>query len=453
MENTPEKSQSKSKELNLQELLKTESKNHQFLPKRAQGNKREKNYKLKAALFIISGIISIYPKFLMVGESDTMEQLYPNKNYSFYVFIPTYISIPPAMILVKILAKVRFSMAAKLYSSVILSVLIFNFVPLIAIYFNDGYNVNNANNGDNSLYSGVKENRGNGSYSESDTTPKSYFWMLFSFSLMHVFCLMYQSYFNAILSIYDSKWTGLYYTFQAVGNLIVMLEKSIAFALDFSPKNDLFLTFGTYSFFCFLTLALYYKLSHTEDYRTQFSRKLVLTEQMKVDYTTAWKEIKSDGYGIFWTMFLTFLIFPGVLFSSMPPSLFSQKEYILYMNIIASIFDVTARPFAIKKFAKAIVKFSLYIMLVIAIYSLYSYFTDLYAEVEGTIYLNFVFMAFLFMRASISVSFFFINSNRKANEVTKEAIGSIMTNALHVGIAAGNLSSNLVLLIKEYYFE
>lgn len=438
-----------------------------YIPLKSSSETQEKELKPPSRttlifLFSLSGLISIYPKYIMVAETDIMEKIYKDFDYSFYVLIPTYASIPPAFYLVKLFSAMKLRINTKINISLFLSCLFFTISPLVTLYF-DKINL---------------------------TIFQSYLLNLLGFYFCYVFCLVYQAYFTAILTLYDSGWTSFYFTFQALGYFVVVIQKGISFYFTFPFFYDFFFVWGFFFLFVLGSGIAFHILSKNEKFKHEYvneekkgilelievsskdirsivkskRRKLSKEEfeelrntvknkekEQKIKYRKAWELVKSDAYGILISMTLFTVVFPGVFFSSPTPSLFGVQKYILIMNVIVSLFDVIFRPISAKKYAKALIKFSYLPMFLIAVISIYFFMTDFMMKFEGVVYLYFVFVAFLVGRTSISIGYYMINSGKKCKEGEQEAVGSIMTNILHVGIALGNLSSTLMLFVKKIW--
>jgi hypothetical protein len=72
--------------------------------------------------------------------------------------------------------------------------------------------------------------------------------------------------------------------------------------------------FGYSSVVIILVGFFFLKISRTSTYSRSF-----LTEESKnsvMDYGQGWGVVKGDAIGLFFTMFLTFVVFPGMYFSS-----------------------------------------------------------------------------------------------------------------------------------------
>lgn len=402
------------------------------------------NNKLKFLLFISAGMISLYPKYIMMAESALMEEIFPREEYSFYILIPTYLAIPPSMWIIKLLSKTKMTVTTKLVISLILALILFLGCPYYALK-------------EKELYS-----------EEYETSEWNFYLMLLSFFLMYIFCIIYQSYFTAVMSVYHPKWTNCYFIAMAGGNLFLMAQKTFAFYFNLSVFQDFFFIWGVYCVLVLFVIFLLLKISRTGFYKDNFhifDNETIFKEgeeipegyqkedrRRKVNYQQCWKVIKGDAIGILITMMLCFTIFPGMVFSSLPVSVMSAEKYILILNIIAAVFDFIMRPVAVKSYARALVMSSFYIGAIVALVTVYFFMVDFQVENEGVIYLNFVIVAFILSRTSVAINYFMINSNKKANNETMEGIASIMTNMTQFGVCFGNVLSNLFLLVKDEFF-
>lgn len=356
------------------------------------------------------------------------------------------------MILTKLLSKTPFNIIKKLITSLILAAGIFLFVPFFALKERDTILKNPV------------------------STKTNFYFILAAFFFQYMFCLIYQSYFTAIMASYNPKYTSYYFTFQALSNIIIMTQKSFSYSVKFNVESDFVLIWGSYTLLIFIAIFLTLKLTRTKKMRdvlnldkqnsrsieeklnapkksTIISRENSTEVKGNFNYGKAWKIVKGDALGIFFTMMFCFSVFPGVLFSLPPATLFTLEEYILILNIIAAVFDLFFRPLAVKSYAKSLVYTSFFLAVFIIGFCIFNFMYEFQNQNEGVVYLIFVLLAFLIFRTSISVSFFMVNSSKKDLGDQGEGVASIMTNALHIGLAVGNIISNMVLVIKDSYVE
>ena len=387
--------------------------------------KKKRSEKLtKQLVFGLAGLLSIYPYFMMIAEADIMDQIFANKNYNFFVLIPTYVSIPAALFTTKLFSECNIHMTTKVLLSLFLNIAFFGMVPAISL-----------------LLDGSK--------------MQVYLLMLFSYFLCYIFSLMFQGYLMTVLSVYDSKWTALFVTTQALANIVVIGEKSLIVSLGVGFAIDFAVVWGTYVLLCAIMAFFFLKLTRTRFYQFSFTkvRASMREIQSAVKFVDSLKLIKDDVIGMLITMGGCFVIFPGIFFSFDASMRFSQQQYILFLNILAAFFDFIFRPFGNKKWTRSVVKCSAPVLVIVIIYVIYLYLTDQTQKNPDLVYLIFVLISFTVGRTSLSKSYYMIHSNQLATSDTKEGVGSIMINSLQLGMAIGNLSSNGILFLKSYLFK
>ena len=381
-------------------------------------------------VFVFAGLLSIFLKYLMIGESGIMTSIYKGFDYNFYFLVPSYLCIPPAYLITKLLAKARVHMTKKAYMAVIGMTISFIGVPLIALLL--------------------------------PSTEEYFILLLVCFWVTFVFNAMYQAFFLSIASVYHPFWTEIFCIFQPTANLLVVVLKNISFWLKLSYAQDFTMLWSVYVLSNLFLLYFFFKLSKTEQYLASFDLGEKKEDgedgddegtqkETKVDYRAAWVVIKWEAIGLFFTMFLSFVIYPGVFFSSWPITLFSIRKYILIMNTSSSICDVLGRILSRSLFAKLFIKNSFGLIVVIDIFVIYVYLAEVNIYHEGIVYTMFVLICFCVLRASMGVSCYFKAANEKAGDKNREAVGSMMTNLLLGGIAIGNMVSDSLPTLKQLF--
>ena len=378
----------------------------------------------KQLVFGLAGLLSIYPYYMMIAEADIMDQIYPNKNYNFFVLIPTYVSIPAALFTTKLFSECNIHMTTKVLLSLLLNILFFGMVPVISLLM-DG------------------------------TTMQVYFLMLFCFFLSYIFNLMFQGYLLTVLSIYDSKWTTLFVTTQAIANIVVISEKSLVVSLNQGFVVDFVLVWGTYVLLCIIMAFFFLRLTRTRFYKFSFTkaRASMRAMQSAVKFADSVKLVRNDIIGMLFSMAGCFIIFPGIFFSFDASPSFPQQQFILFLNILAAFFDFIFRPFGNKKWTRSAVKCTSPVLLVVIVYVIYLYLTDQAQNNPNLVFLIFGLISFTVGRTSLAKCYYTIHSSQMATSDTKEGVGAIMINALQLGVAIGNLSSNGILFMKSYLFK
>lgn len=123
--------------------------------------------------------------------------------------------------------------------------------------------------------------------------------------------------------------------------------------------------------------------------------------------------------------------------------------FILYLNFGSAFFDYFGRFFTFKKYTKYVVNSSMITHALMNIAIIYIYFSDLTTYHEGFAMLMFPFMGFSLFRTAMSIGHYMIQSGIKADETNRQAIGSLMSNLLVLGIFAGNVVAITLSQVKQ----
>lgn len=116
-------------------------------------------------------------------------------------------------------------------------------------------------------------------------------------------------------------------------------------------------------------------------------------------------------------------------------------RYIVVLNSISALFDWFGRFFAFKAYTKSWVYVTFGVTFFIDVFMIFLYFNDWNLTHEGITYLSMPFVAFILFRTAFSITYYMIQTNIKADDTNRDAIGSIMSNILVFGICCGNLFS------------
>ena len=390
----------------------------------------------KIGTFALSGFLSLYSKYLMINQAGTFNELYSGMDYNFYVLVPMYVCVPIALLAIKIISNFSFGVKFKILISTIGMAVSFSFVPLIALY--------------------------------KPHTPWYFFLVLAVMFVTFTFATMYQGYFMALASIYNPYYTNLFCLFQPGSNLFIIGLEYISLFLGFDTKRE-FLLYWVVNLVLSLSLCVVFwvlvdadGLVYKYDGRGFAKGSIDIpgpsdvrndslggdqapqesNQQEKVDYFVVWPKIKIEALGMFFTMFMYFLISPGVFFSLPPPTLFTQKKFIFILSNINAVFDVIGRLAAYSRYTGAFIKTSFVTMAACCLFLVYCYMVRLNEVFDGLAYVVFVLMVFGIFRTSLGVSFYLGETTRKANKRDKESIGSLMSSMIMFGIAAGNFVSD-----------
>ena len=380
---------------------------------------------LKTIIFCLSGLISIYPKLLMIAETAIMEEIYPEQNYSFFVVIPTYICVPPAFLFSKILSSFKIHIMTKIYTTLFLSLAFFTAIPILSII----------------------------TLSNQAQVVSNYLIMLFLFFVSYIFSVMNQSYFMTILSVYDPFYTNMYFLLAGVSNILIMVEKSISYTFGFNFQVDFVLIWGTY-FVCNLALAYFLiPFARTMQFRSGFRDQHSAEKINKgLNLKEAWRQVSSNFWGLIFSVGGCFLVFPGIYLSSFPnPAQYSQQKYILIINTLSAIFDLIPRPFAWRRYMGVVVKLSYFLLAISNAFVIYCFLFDFQKENRWAVYVVFASISFLISRTALCISYYNISATVKSDEETKEGVGVLMIMSIQLATALGNLLSNGLLVFRDNF--
>ena len=107
-------------------------------------------------------------------------------------------------------------------------------------------------------------------------------------------------------------------------------------------------------------------------------------------------------------MFITFLVFPGIIFNLQPPTLYTAEQYINIANFCSAFFDVCGRPLAGYPYNKLLTSVYSVMGVLVSGLLIFMYFSEVYLMYEGLTYTFFVLTGFLIYRGATGISYFMI---------------------------------------------
>ncbi len=366
--------------------------------------------------FALAGLMSLAIYFIMIGQADDFNIIYPGMNYSFYAVSPQFFA--PFCIGISYLIR-NIHLRTKILAMIILSSLFFVGIPIIAFFL------------------------------ENDTI--GFTLMMACYFTAYMCAMILQGLLVASGSFFPTQGTVVLLTFQPIFNLLMMIVKVIilffelTIVMDFVFLWSMFLLLAAGIFLSFL------KTSQGYRFKKQEEQSSVVTKN-HADYRKAIKTIKYELIEVFLTMFLTFLIFPGVFFSLAPAQGMSAKTYINISNLVNAIIELLGKPLGYQDFNKVVARIGHFLGVIIAAFLIYVYMTKDFLEYPGIEYLFFVLTGLTMYRTSIGSTYLFVKTSKKARDGTREPIGVLMTYSLVSGIAAGNLVSLGFPYIREAFF-
>jgi len=359
---------------------------------------------------LASGIFSLAGYFTMVAEADNFNIVYEGMNYSFFVITPQYFAMPISFIISRLITKVP--LKNKIYFFMVTSLIGYMMIP-VASYF----------------------------------LPKTYFGMigtLFVYFLGFCSSMLLEGNLIAAVTLFGSGYLVMFFTAQAFFNLILMACKMISLQQQLTILQDFIFIWGLFFLLWLFQFFTYVAATTKPEFRKLDAEQNIKDSALrpkKEKFADTVKTIKWDMLQLFFTMILTFSIFPGVLFSIGPVSIMSNKAFINISNLIVAVFEVLGRPFSNFKFNRLVSKVFFFLQIIINIFLVAVYFGYWNGEYEGLCYTFFVLAGFMIFRTAVEISYFMIEAAKKANDENRESIGIIMTYALYSGITVGNVLS------------
>ena len=127
----------------------------------------------------------------------------------------------------------------------------------------------------------------------------------------------------------------------------------------------------------------------------------------------------------------------------------NPSSWILLVNVFAATFEYIGRHLAGTNLNRIIATKTLPIIILIQSSFLIIYFGDFVQKYNWLSLIALVFVAFCFVRVSCSITYFFMEGNKKATSETQDACSVLTSNALLIGTGVGNLASNIFPVIYE----
>lgn len=381
-------------------------------------NERQHLTGLEYEYFALGGLMTLSTYFIMVAESDDINLLYPGMNYSFLSVTPQYFAVPFG-VLVSYLLRHK-SLRSKILIFLVLTTVLFFCIPLATFVF--------AQN------------------------TFGFVIMMICYFAAYSFAMILQGFLVASCALFPSTGTVVLFTFQPIFNIILMLAKLITLYFELSVRMDYVVVWGLYLILAIALFFIFLKISVSPRFKHQRQVEHGLGNKKETNFKKAFLTIKFELLEIFVNMFITFLIFPGIIFSLSPKFGMSAKTYINITNLIAAFSDLLGRPLGDKQFNKVVLKIFHILGLLAAIFIIYVYLTGVYLEYPGMTYVFFVLNAFIMYRTATGITYLMVTASKKAEDDTQEAIGVLMTNVLITGIAVGNLISLSFPSIKSNFF-
>lgn len=364
------------------------------------------------AYFISSGLISLSFYYIMLAESDHFHDLYPFGNYGFAVIVPQYFAMPLSILLSKIIQSVE--LKTKINVLIILCNTLFLCIPILVIIL--------------------------------PKVPIAYGLIMLIYTLTYVLSITLQGSLIAVCSLYPEQYSVIFQICQPIFNIVATTIKLIIGRFDCTIYIDFFIIWGLYTLCNIYTLILLYIIANGPEFRSvDKSNDPNNAKKKEIDYTAAFKIVKSELILIFLTYSTTFYVFPGIFFKLNPPTLFTRKFYFNMITFLGAVFALLGKPTASMRYNEVSTKVLLILGILVNLFLYYCYFEDLYITHEGLSYLFLILVGFMLYRISAEGTFYIIKSRSLSTPATREAIGTLMSSTLIGGIAFGNIMQQITL--------
>jgi hypothetical protein len=196
-------------------------------------------------------------------------------------------------------------------------------------------------------------------------------------------------------------------------------------------------------------LLIYYfdQLSKTTKFSNCFGESAKEAEK-KIEYKQVWQIVKKELVLLYLVFFLSFLVYPGIVFSSFCVTIkfmkegkpFSKTTFTLIMNIVLGAGEILGRLITFSKHVEIISNTCLCLLGLCSTFLIFQYFQSYYLKFENMAYVMFFNGFFIVFTIGCASAFYVTKANIVGAEY-KEGVGSFSILLLLSGIATGNLIS------------
>ena len=180
-----------------------------------------------------------------------------------------------------------------------------------------------------------------------------------------------------------------------------------------SPINDVVISWTLFVLLSIGLLVSFVKIGHRslflkhenmehDNIKKNFKKQLTFR---KTAMKLKWQILK-----LILHVFLTFTIFPGVIFSSRPMISYDFHGYIRVIYTAMSIADLAGRFFGIFNFTKVLPNVYSFVQLFVILFFYWTYFSDIIIDHEGLYYVCIVLAAFTGFRNAVSISYYMVRA-------------------------------------------
>ena len=359
--------------------------------------------KLMNAYFLMQGILSLACFYSIMSTTDYINDQYPNYLFNFYSIIPGNLAQPFSFSLVKYLS--TSSPNLRMLSNMTLNV-VFNDLMLLFLFLWPGC-----------IY--------------------SYTMLLFMSFLSNIFCFVQQAYIVNQLSIYPNICSSFYFTGTGVCSLIFFGLRAFLLWINISSAFQVQVMYGFSTFLLVIGIGLHICMMYDKFYRDNYHR-LSSNEQITwSEYKEAAKLIYRELCGVFWSLTFDSLVFPGIIFSIRPKSIFSEAIWNAVTSLSLGFSDSLGKLLGDKKFIQLFVKHSLVLQVIFNVILIAYYYSNFYQENAWDfqwIYIQ-ILLNISWFRAGLAETYYMIRSKKFVTDKNKMVVGAVMNYGIVTGIS------------------
>lgn len=220
-----------------------------------------------------------------------------------------------------------------------------------------------------------------------------------------------------------------------------MIIKIILLKLQANILTDILVLWSIFFLMSLIQIISFFYVSNSHIFKCSIFKTNSELKKQKLDYMQASRVIKTEMIQLFIAIMLTFISFPGIMYSMYPKRLLTRKEYINYSNMSSSIVDIIGRVIGTYEYNRIWTKVGIVLLIFIDSFIVYCFLTEFYVDYHELTYVFIAITTFLIFHAANQISYTMYKAGIKSNSGNQEAIGVLMTNTLFTGMAVGNIIS------------
>lgn len=208
----------------------------------------------------------------------------------------------------------------------------------------------------------------------------SYIMLLFMSFLSNIFCFVQQAYIVNQLSIYPNICSSFYFAGTGVCPVIFFGIRSFLIWIEISNVAQVWIMYGFSTFLFVIGIGLHICMMHDDYYIKNYHRLFSNEDISWSEYKEAGILIYREVWGVFLSLSFDFIIFPGIIFSIRPKSIFSPAVWNAITTLSLGISDSLGKILGDKKFFELFVKHSLILQAIFNMILIAYYFSNYYWE-------------------------------------------------------------------------